>query len=626
MTAATKPTSPKLDQFSLEVRLLVRTALSAWRMIAPTHRAALIGAVAVMAVGAVASTGLPLLSGKLVDRVAHGIQTGEDRAETLSYVGYLLGVIAGLVLLRELLQVFRRYLVENTCTRIERHTTVRVVAHILRADLGHLTHEKVGTLQGKIFRSVGGFMRLLRLSFLDFFPAVVVGAFAVVTAVVKQPWLGVAILGVIPVSLGLTVWQLVSQKRVRQKLLRVNEDMDGTVVELLGGLEYVRVANTDAQEVRRVAKAAEQKRSKELKHHVAMSFFGAGKAVVEGVFHVGVLALASYLAITGHITFGDILTFSMLFLGAMAPLNEVHRVLDEGHEASLRVLDLQELLALPQDPSFATPTHTSPRLDDGQPVVRVDGLRVEYRTPDGGRKPAVRDLSLEIFPGETIGIAGRSGCGKSTWLKVLMRLLHPAAGRVWLKGVPLDEVSRETIGQLVGYVGQNPFVFSGTIEENITYGIAKYLPEDVARAARMACLHDEILAMPGGYKARVAERGGNLSGGQKQRLALARVFLQDPPVLILDEATSALDAISERVVQQTIGTRDRRRTVIMVAHRLSTFADADRIFVFDDGRLIESGDFDELTAADGVFAELVRCSELEQATPPAGEPALPAAG
>jgi ATP-binding cassette subfamily B protein len=219
-------------------------------------------------------------------------------------------------------------------------------------------------------------------------------------------------------------------------------------------------------------------------------------------------------------------------------------------------------------------------------------------------------VDLEIRPGETIGVAGRSGCGKSTWLKVLMRLLHPDGGRVALMGVPLGELSRETLARLIGYVGQNPFVFSGTIEENICYGSTnKRLPEEVVRAAKMACIHDEIMAMPDGYKTAVAERGANLSGGQRQRLALARVFLQNPPIHILDEATSALDTISERLVQQAIGTASRDRTVIMVAHRLSTFADADRILVFDDGRLAETGTYDELMARDGVFAGLVRAAE-----------------
>jgi len=605
----TKP-SPNFGRFLGEVRELIGTAHRSWHMLSRTHRYALLAAVSVMAIGGVTSTAIPLLSGKLVDRVATGLQADESKAVVFEAVLSVLVAIGLLVLVRELLQVLRRYLVENTCTRIERHMSVRVISHLMQADLSGLTHEKVGTLHGKIFRSVAGFMRLMRLSFLDFFPAVVVGVFAIATAVWKQPWLGLAMLGVIPASLALTVWQLISQKRVRLKLLRVNEEMDGTVVELLSGLDYVRVANAHAHELKRVAKAAEQKRSKELKHHVAMSFFGAGKAIVEGLFYVGVLALAAYLAILGRISYGDILTFSLLYLSAMAPLNEIHRVLDEGHEASLRVRDLEELLSFPVDASFRTPSHTVPRLADDAPVVRAEGLRVEYRLPDGRTRPALDGVGLEIHPGETIGVAGKSGCGKSTWLKVLMRLLHPTAGNVWVKGVPLSEVSREAISRLVGYVGQNPFIFSGTIEENITYGSTKHLPEDVVRAARMAYIHDEIMAMPDGYKTLVAERGANLSGGQKQRIALARVFLQNPPILVLDEATSALDTISERQVQLAFGTARRDRTVIMVAHRLSTFADADRIFVFDDGRLVETGPYQELLTRSGLFAELVRCAEM----------------
>jgi ATP-binding cassette subfamily B protein len=299
----------------------------------------------------------------------------------------------------------------------------------------------------------------------------------------------------------------------------------------------------------------------------------------------------------------------------MAPLNEIHRVLDEGHESSLRVRDLRELLALPVDASFKTPTHTQPRLDDTVAVVRAKGLHFVYTLPDGRPAPALRGIDLEIAPGETIGVVGKSGCGKSTWLKVLMRLLHHENGRVWLMGVPLEEVSRETLSHLIGYVGQNPFIFSGTIEENITYGTPRYLPEDVVRAAKRACIHDEIVAMPDGYRTAVAERGANLSGGQRQRIALARVFLQNPPILVLDEATSALDTISERRVQQAIGTATRDRTVIMVAHRLSTFADADRIFVFDDGQLVETGSYDELIARNALFAELARAAEMPDPRP-----------
>jgi ATP-binding cassette subfamily B protein len=601
--------SKGLSRFRREVVDLVRTARRVWKTIARRHRWALLGAVAVMAIGGVANTALPLLSGRLVDRVSTGVIDGQPRSAILEGAGILLLFVGLLVLVRELLQVIRRYLVENTCTRIERQLSIKVVGQIMQADLSLLMHEKIGTLHGRVFRSVDGFMRLLRLSFLEFLPAIIIGTFAIVTALWKQPLLGLAMLGVIPATLVLTVWQLISQRRVRLQLLRGREELDGTVVEQLGGLDYIRAANTHNQELRRVAKAAESRRKRELGHHVAMSFFGAAKAVVEGLFHVAVLGLAAYLAIEGRISFGDILTFSMLFLSVMAPLNEVHRVIDEGHEASLRVNDLMELLALPLDRSIKTVTHRQPRLDDTAPVVRTEGLCVDYALPTGGTRRALDHTNLEIYEGETVGIAGRSGCGKSTLLKVLLRLLHPQAGQVWLKGVPMEEISRETLARLIGYVGQNPFMFAGSIEENICYGSSKFLPEDVRRAAERAGIHEEIMAMPGGYDAPVAERGQNLSGGQKQRIALARVFLQNPPILILDEATSALDTISERRVQQAIGTASQNRTVIMVAHRLSTFADANRIVVFEHGRIAEMGTYAELMEKQGLFSELVRSAE-----------------
>jgi len=207
-----------------------------------------------------------------------------------------------------------------------------------------------------------------------------------------------------------------------------------------------------------------------------------------------------------------------------------------------------------------------------------------------------------------------------------LRLTHPAGGQACVGGVPLVDVSRESIGRLVGYVGQSPFVFSGTIAENIAYGTPGATPEAVRDAAHRACLHAEILAMPGGYDAPVAERGLNLSGGQRQRLALARVFLKNPPVLILDEGTSALDNISERHVQRAIDLARQDRTVILVAHRLSTLRDADRILVFEDGRVVEEGTYAELLRKGGVFAEMALCGAgAADGQPPAAAPANGAA-
>ena len=324
------------------------------------------------------------------------------------------------------------------------------------------------------------------------------------------------------------------------------------------------------------------------------------------MFHLLVLGLAVYLAVIGRISYGTIFTFSMLFMSVMTPLAEVHRILDEGHEASLRIADLMDLLALPIDPSFDA-ARAEPREEEkGQPVIEAHGVGVEYARPCGTKSTVLCDVSLEIFPGETLGIVGRTGCGKSTLLKAFMRLVHPCRGKILLRGVPLDQLSREAISRLIAYVGQFPFMFAGTIADNITYGcLGSFQLEQIHEAAQRACIHEEIMQMPEGYDSLVAERGQNLSGGQRQRLALARVFLQDAPLLILDEATSALDNIIERRVQRSIEEAREDKTVILVAHRLSTLTDADRILVFDKGRVAESGSYDELIRQGGIFSEMV---------------------
>jgi ATP-binding cassette subfamily B protein len=245
----------------------------------------------------------------------------------------------------------------------------------------------------------------------------------------------------------------------------------------------------------------------------------------------------------------------------------------------------------------------------------VEDLQVNYLTRGGTKQQALDGLWLTINHGETVGVAGRSGCGKSTLLKVLLRLTHPSNGTVRLGGVPLATCSRETISQLIGYVGQQPFIFAGTIAENIAYGSEGARSEDIRRAAELAAVHEEIMLMPGAYDTMVTERGQNLSGGQRQRLALARMLLKQPPILILDEATSALDNISERRVQHSLAVTGVNRTTILVAHRLSTLKDADRIVVFDDGNIVESGSYAELVQRGGKFTELVLSGEHSSDAP-----------
>ncbi len=578
-----------------------------WRLVSRADKLGFGAGVLIMAVVAAVETGIALLIGILFGRVS--TLAGSPPSQWMRFVIVALAVLAGAYILKESLQLLKRRIVKRTTARIERNMMVRLVGHLLKVDLGELARERVGSLHGRISRSVEGFVKFLGVTFSDFVPAVLTAVFAL-GAAIQQEWrVGLVMVCVVPLAVMITIWQVTSQKGIRVALLQAKEELDGTVVEQLGGLEYIRAANTYPLEVARVERAAESRSAREIKHGFAMARFDWMKAVNEGLFHVIIIGFAVVLAAHGEIPFGKVLTFSILFTNIMRPLKEVHRILDETYDSSIQVSVLFHMLNQPVDKSYGVVTVRAPRLDGSIPLLECQDLVVDYAIPDGVARRILDGLTLEIRQGQTIGIAGRSGSGKSTWLRCMLRLIHPVSGEVLVGGVPIGALSREDIGKSIGYVSQVPFVFSGTVSENIAYGCGATTLDKIQDAARQAHIHEEILQMPHGYDAMLTERGGNLSGGQRQRIALARMFLKNPPVLILDEGTSALDNISERRVRAAIDHARQSHTVIMVAHRLSTLNETDCIFVFDQGRVVEQGAYDDLVAKNGVFAELVRSAE-----------------
>jgi ATP-binding cassette subfamily B protein len=580
-----------------------------WQLVSRADKIGFSTGVLISALVAAVETGITLLIGHFFDRVM-GF-TGRPPSEWVNFAILVLAGLAGAYILKESLQLLRRWIVSRTTARIERNMTVRLVGHLLKVDLGALARERVGSLHGRISRSVEGFVKFLKVSFSDFLPAVLLAVTALGAGLYKEWRVGLVMLCVVPVSILITVWQVKSQKGIRVALLHAKEGLDGTVVEQLGGLEYIRAANTYPLEVARVESAAESRSARGFKHGSAMARFDWMKAVNEGLFHVIIIGFAVVLAAYGQISFGTVLIFSGLFLTIMRPLKEVHRILDETYDSSIQVNVLLHMLNQPVDQSYGIVTLRAPRLDGSIPLLQCRDLIVDYTTPDGKARRILNGLTLEIRQGQTIGIAGRSGSGKSTWLRCMLRLIHPASGEVLVGGVPINVLSREDIGKSIGYVSQVPFVFSGTVAENIAYGCGATTLDQIKDAARQAHIHEEILQMPQGYDTPLTERGGNLSGGQRQRIALARMFLKNPPILILDEGTSALDNISERRVRAAIDHARQTHTVIMVAHRLTTLNQTDCIFVFDQGRVVEQGAFDDLVAKNGVFAELVHSAEAD---------------
>jgi ATP-binding cassette subfamily B protein len=244
-------------------------------------------------------------------------------------------------------------------------------------------------------------------------------------------------------------------------------------------------------------------------------------------------------------------------------------------------------------------------------AVRFEGVRFAYPTSPAD---VLHDLDLEIPAGETHAIVGSTGSGKSTVVKLLLRLYEPSRGRITVDGQPLEDLTFTSLRGATGFVAQDVFLFQGTVRENLTYGRPDATDDEVVRAATLAEAHGFIQALPEGYDTVVGERGQKLSGGQRQRLTLARAILRDPAILILDEATSAVDNETEAAIQRSLDRVSAGRTTIVIAHRLSTVRHAHRIHVLEAGRVIEAGTHEELLAGGGLYAALWRVQTGDAAT------------
>jgi ATP-binding cassette, subfamily B, bacterial HlyB/CyaB len=325
---------------------------------------------------------------------------------------------------------------------------------------------------------------------------------------------------------------------------------------------------------------------------------GQISGLINKLMTLGIIWMGAHLVIGGEITVGQLVAFNMLAGRVSSPILKLVQLWQDFQQAGISIERLGDILNSPREPGF-NPNRS--RLAKVHGAITFDRVRFRYRV-DG---PVILDdVNLQVRPGEVIGIVGRSGSGKSTVTKLVQRLYIPESGRVLIDGVDLSMIDTAWLRKQIGVVLQENFLFNRSIRENIAIADPSISMERVVAAAKISGAHEFIVDLPEGYDNLVGEQGSNLSGGQRQRLAIARALISNPRILIFDEATSALDYESERLIQDNMSTICQGRTVFIIAHRLSTVRQCDRIIVMDKGRIVEQGTHDQLINLNGYYARL----------------------
>ena len=483
---------------------------------------------------------------------------------------------------------------------------------MIRADLSRLRGQHSGTFVSSVLFDANLVREAFTSGVVNYTQnALMLLGVIVAMGFIDLPLTLIVLLGVPVVSWIIRRFGKKSRKAARGAMVET-EALSSALMENLDGVRVIKIENREAAEEARVGEVIARRQRHIIKGADSRAFSGPASDIVAYSIVAAVMAYAGWSASQGEMTVGAFASFiGMLLLAgqALRQVTNLTTVLSEGLTAARRLFTALDIEPEIREASDAI------ELETGPVTVALDHVSFAYHASEYGAAPTLSDVSLHVAPGETIALVGPSGGGKSTILSLLPRFYDVTAGAVTVNGRDIRELKLQSLRDHIALVTQEPFLFDDTIAANIAYGRKGATAEQIIEAARSAAAHDFITALPEGYATRVGEAGMRLSGGQRQRIAIARAFLKDAPILLLDEATSALDTESEALVQAALERLMHGRATLMIAHRLSTVQNADRIYVIEAGRVVEQGTHAALVKQGGLYARLARQQSLDGAAP-----------
>lgn len=525
-----------------------------------------------------------------------------DAADRMEQGWKVLTTIAIILLSKEVvnlgIQYGQKFYGEKLRVLVSHELAQNIIDRILTYRLAFFTSQEneSGKLQTRIDRGIESLTRLIQLFYINILPLFANAVVALFFMFQSNIYIGLVGLILVPIYFFITQYQADYLSGWRRRLRDFREKKSHGIINIIESIAVIKSFNTESIESEKQLAIQRDMTENQLETRRANFLFNSIKMFVEQIGVVIIILLSSYLVLKGDITIGAIMFNIMLFNNVSAPIRQLHMIIDQINDAMIYSESYFDILEAESEIEAS---------GDYKPTQIKGFFEVEdvsFTYPNG--TPALHDVHLDIAPNKITALVGLSGAGKSTIINLLDKFYAPSAGRILLDGVDLEDYDTQFLREQIGLVLQKNQIFNSSIEDNIRYGKPEASKDMIIEAARKAYIHDQIMALPEGYQTKATE----LSGGQQQRLAIARMFLKNPPIIFLDEPTASLDAIATEQIKNSIDAIKKDRTVVIISHSLSQIIDADYIYSIRDGRVVEQGTHEEVYAQDGVYKEIFDAS------------------
>ncbi len=481
---------------------------------------------------------------------------------------------------------------------IETDMRQQLFQHVQRQSFRFFDNTKTGHVMSRITNDLFDIGELAHHGPEDLFIAIMtfVGAFWIMLTInVKLALIAII---VVPFLIWLIAFSNVRMNRAWKAMYSNIADVNARVEDSVAGARVVQSFTNEEFEISRFKVDNRKFRRSKLGAYKIMGSTSAGIYLMTRLFVLIVLVVGAWLSFNNQLTYGELVGFVLYVNVLFKPIDKISALLELYPKGMAGFKRFTELLDM------------EPEVEDAKDAVAVPSLRGDIAFDhvtfgyDEKQGPVLKDINLKVHAGETVAFVGPSGAGKTTICSLIPRFYDVNGGSISIDGMDIRKMTKQSLRSQIGIVQQDVFLFTGTLKENIAYGMLGATDEQIGKAAKRAHLEEFIAGLPDGYETQVGERGLKLSGGQKQRIAIARMFLKNPPILILDEATSALDTETEQIIQTALTELSKNRTTLIIAHRLATIRNADRIVVVTEDGIAEQGGHDELLEKGGIFANL----------------------